>query len=39
MDELTDVSNHAIVLVYVRFGDYGKEDIKEEMLCCLELKT
>jgi hypothetical protein len=34
-----DMSNHIILLVYVMFTDYCKENIKEEMLCSLELKT
>lgn len=35
LDESTDVTNSAILLVYVRFEDSG--DIVEDMLCCLEL--
>jgi hypothetical protein len=38
IDESRHVSNDAILL-HVRFTDYCKENTKEEMLRCLELKT
>ena len=34
LDESTDVTNLAMLLVYVRFEDNG--DIFEDMMCCLE---
>lgn len=39
MDESTDVSNKAILLCYVRYIEQEIEDVKEELLCCLELKS
>ncbi|KAG2466396.1 SCND3 protein, partial [Polypterus senegalus] len=35
LDESTDVSNHAILLCFVRYSE--DEDIREELLCCLDL--
>jgi hypothetical protein len=32
MDDSRDMSNHVILLLYVMFIDYCKEDFKEEML-------
>lgn len=39
MDESTDISNNAILLIYVRYEDYASRDIEEELLCCLKLET
>lgn len=39
LDESTDISNSAILLIYVRFIDDTLNDIKEEFLCTLKLKT
>jgi hypothetical protein len=39
VDELIDVSKHAILLLYMRFIDYYREDIREGMLRCLALKA
>ena len=35
LDESTDVSNHAILLCFVRYSE--DEDLREELLCCLDL--
>ncbi|KAL4141935.1 hypothetical protein QTP88_004478 [Uroleucon formosanum] len=39
LDESTDISNSVILLIYVRYIDYTFNDIKEEFLCTLKLKT
>ncbi|KAE9540093.1 hypothetical protein AGLY_005345 [Aphis glycines] len=39
LDESTDISNSAILLIYVRYIDDTFNDIKEEFLCTLKLKT
>lgn len=35
LDELTDVSNHATLICFVRYSE--DEDLREELLCCLGL--
>jgi len=37
LDESTDVSSNAILLVYVRYIDFELENIQEEVLCFLKL--
>lgn len=39
MDESIDVSNNAILLCYVRYIDYATNDIREELMCCIELPS
>nr|CAI5868874.1 unnamed protein product [Callosobruchus analis] len=39
MDESIDVSNNAILLCYVRYIDYEINDIREELMCCIELPS
>lgn len=39
IDESTDVTDHAILLVYVRFIDHMSNQIQENLLACLEAKT
>jgi len=39
LDESTDISNSTILLIYVRYIDDTFNDIKEEFLCTLKLKT
>ncbi|XP_053117964.1 zinc finger MYM-type protein 6-like [Hemicordylus capensis] len=39
LDESTDISNHAILLCYVRYIDYEAKDMSEELLCCCELPS
>jgi len=37
LDESTDISNKATLLCYVRYIDFECHDVKDELLCCLEL--
>lgn len=39
LDESTDVSSNAILIVYVRYIDFEFEDIQEEVLCILKLTS
>ncbi|XP_037683694.1 zinc finger MYM-type protein 6 isoform X1 [Choloepus didactylus] len=37
IDESSEISETALLLCYVRFIDYNCSDIKEELLCCIEI--
>uniref|UniRef100_A0A8D0YXJ0 Zinc finger MYM-type containing 6 n=1 Tax=Sus scrofa TaxID=9823 RepID=A0A8D0YXJ0_PIG len=39
IDESSEMSNAALLLCYIRFIDYGCSDIKEELLCCIEMPS
>nr|XP_020764298.1 zinc finger MYM-type protein 6 isoform X2 [Odocoileus virginianus texanus]XP_020764299.1 zinc finger MYM-type protein 6 isoform X2 [Odocoileus virginianus texanus] len=39
IDESSDISNTTLLLCYIRFIDYGCSDIKEELLCCIEIPS
>ncbi|XP_064349848.1 zinc finger MYM-type protein 6 isoform X2 [Camelus dromedarius] len=39
IDESSEISNTTLLLCYIRFIDYGCSDIKEELLCCIEMPS
>uniref|UniRef100_A0A4W2EWA7 Zinc finger MYM-type containing 6 n=1 Tax=Bos indicus x Bos taurus TaxID=30522 RepID=A0A4W2EWA7_BOBOX len=39
IDESSEISNTTLLLCYIRFIDYGCSDIKEELLCCIEIPS
>ncbi|XP_029803708.1 zinc finger MYM-type protein 6 isoform X2 [Suricata suricatta] len=39
VDESSEISNITLLLCYVRFIDYDCSDIKEELLCCIEMPS
>ncbi|XP_012045295.2 zinc finger MYM-type protein 6 isoform X1 [Ovis aries] len=39
IDESSEISNTTLLLCYIRFIDYGCNDIKEELLCCIEIPS
>ncbi|XP_024597164.1 zinc finger MYM-type protein 6 isoform X2 [Neophocaena asiaeorientalis asiaeorientalis] len=39
IDESLEISNTTLLLCYIRFIDYGCSDIKEELLCCIEMPS
>ncbi|XP_057355968.1 zinc finger MYM-type protein 6 isoform X3 [Manis pentadactyla] len=39
IDELSEISNITLLLCYIRFIDYDCSDIKEELLCCIEMPS
>lgn len=38
LDESTDITDKALLLIYIRYVDWDEKEIKEEFLNCLELK-
>jgi len=38
LDESTDITDKALLLIYIRYVDWDEKKIKEEFLNCLELK-
>jgi hypothetical protein len=38
LDESTDITHKALLLIYIRYVDWDEKEIKEEFLNCLELK-
>ncbi|XP_058992471.1 zinc finger MYM-type protein 6 isoform X2 [Mustela lutreola] len=39
VDESSEISNMTLLLCYIRFIDYDCSDIKEELLCCIEMPS
>ncbi|XP_007538950.1 zinc finger MYM-type protein 6 isoform X2 [Erinaceus europaeus] len=39
IDESSEISNISLLLCYVRYIDYDSSDIKEELLCCIEMPS
>nr|XP_055197810.1 zinc finger MYM-type protein 6 isoform X2 [Nyctereutes procyonoides] len=39
VDESSEISNITLLLCYIRFIDYDCSDIKEELLCCIEMPS
>nr|XP_008531667.1 PREDICTED: zinc finger MYM-type protein 6 isoform X2 [Equus przewalskii]XP_023489503.1 zinc finger MYM-type protein 6 isoform X2 [Equus caballus] len=39
IDESSEISSITLLLCYIRFIDYDCSDIKEELLCCLEMPS
>uniref|UniRef100_A0A7N5P4M9 Zinc finger MYM-type containing 6 n=1 Tax=Ailuropoda melanoleuca TaxID=9646 RepID=A0A7N5P4M9_AILME len=39
VDESSEISNITLLLCYIRFIDYDCSDIKEELLCCIEMAS
>ncbi|XP_007948595.1 zinc finger MYM-type protein 6 [Orycteropus afer afer] len=39
IDETSEISNITLLLCYIRFIDYDCSDIKEELLCCIEMPS
>ncbi|XP_012385999.1 zinc finger MYM-type protein 6 isoform X2 [Dasypus novemcinctus] len=39
IDESSEVSDTTLLLCYIRFIDYNCSDIKEELLCCIEIPS
>lgn len=39
IDESSEISNITLLLCYIRFIDYDCSDIKEELLCCIEMPS
>ncbi|XP_004372019.1 zinc finger MYM-type protein 6 [Trichechus manatus latirostris] len=39
IDETSEISNITLLLCYIRFIDYDCSDIKEELLCCIEMAS
>ncbi|KAF6346063.1 hypothetical protein mRhiFer1_018693 [Rhinolophus ferrumequinum] len=39
IDESSEISNITLLLCYIRFIDYDYSDIKEELLCCIEMPS
>jgi hypothetical protein len=38
LDESTDITDKALILIYIRYVDWDEKEIKKEFLNCLELK-
>ncbi|XP_023385118.1 zinc finger MYM-type protein 6 isoform X4 [Pteropus vampyrus] len=39
IDESSEILNNTLLLCYIRFIDYDCSDIKEELLCCIEMPS
>ncbi|XP_006886492.1 PREDICTED: zinc finger MYM-type protein 6 [Elephantulus edwardii] len=39
IDEISEISTITLLLCYIRFIDYDCHDIKEELLCCIEMPS